>query len=154
MSLYGEALINRLPIHSVLHNSKNPMNKILNNTIGEYEDNYDIVEWMLQHFLNDATGKYLDLHGSELGVRRLKDETDDKYRQRLIYKAKGHLSLDYLMTMYDIEVYTGTDSYTANQTLLADNPYLSHDGLYIKCDTATQNELEKKLVLGGEVTWL
>lgn len=38
-----------------------------------------------QTFLLEATGSYLDLHGSERGVIRYSGETDDAYRERIRY---------------------------------------------------------------------
>ena len=68
MSFYGTGIIERLPVNSQLQNPNNQMHIIIQNTIGELLDNFEID--YDQFFLQDATGKYLDLHGKQYGIGR------------------------------------------------------------------------------------
>ena len=78
MSEYGEGIISRLHPLSPLKNENNAGHKFIDNTIGEYLDNYENRDKFDQLFLRSATGKWLDLHGKELGVYREIDEADEK----------------------------------------------------------------------------
>ena len=159
MSMFGESIRSRLPHPSVLHDSEHPMSKIIDNTFGELFDKYDVQEWFNQFFLTDATGDYLDIHGKQYGVMRKLDETDDDYRERIIYTLMGHITAHYLIDIYNLELYPKLDStYTPTTTLLSDNEYLQGDdikGYYAKTDDTTKAILNKKFILEGDcVTWL
>ena len=159
MSFYGEAIISRLPLHSPLKNSSHPMNQIIQNTIGEWLDHYDVHGWLLQSFINDATGAYLDLHGRQYGVKRKLDESDDNYRQRIIYEMLGHLTTEYLRDVYGVQLYTESDSeFVLGETLVSDNPYIvnlpSITGFLGVADETTQRILNRKFVLDRSITWL
>lgn len=163
MSIQGEEIINRLPLHSKLRNEDNPMRKILIYTIGEWLNQYNVDEWFKQHFLNDATGKYLDLFGKQFNVKRKIDEEDGDYRQRIIYIVIGHLTVPYLKSIYNVEIYNKPNNYVEDMTLLSDNEYylqtssnIDIEGYYGIADETTQNILNKKFILTGNggVTWL
>lgn len=160
MSVTGEAIINRLPSQSKLRNPENQMHKVLDATIGEYMDNYDVIEWIKQHFLTDATGKYLDVHGKDYNIKRKTDESDDNYRQRIIYETLGHLTVEYLTDVYGVDLYVKPKSsvtYNEETTMISDNPYMvdvEKNGFLGVADTQTKNILNKKFVLGGSITWL
>ena len=160
MSVSGEAIINRLPLQSKCRNPNNPMNKIINNTVGELLDNYDVVEWMKQHFIQDATGKYLDVHGKDYNVKRKPNEDDESYRQRIIYEMLGHLTSDYIKDVYQVDLYVKPSSnvtYDETDIMISDNEYLvnvENNGFIGVADTTTQNILNKKFVMGESITWL
>ena len=160
MSIYGEAIISRLPLHSVLHDTSHPMNQIIQNTIGEWLDHYDVVEWFHQFFVTDATGAYLDLHGKQYGVKRKIDESDEDYRQRIVYAILKHLTVNYLIDVYDVQLYTRpSDTFVSGSTLVSDNPYILNDTsitgfLGVAPDESTENTLNKKFVIEDVITWL
>ena len=45
MSDFGEALFDMLPEHSPLKNPNNPARKIIDNTVGVWLDNHDIMDF-------------------------------------------------------------------------------------------------------------
>lgn len=158
MSMYGEAIRSRLPQPSILHDNEHPMSKIIDNTFGELFDKYDVQEWFNQFFLTDATGDYLDIHGKQYGVMRRIDETDESYRERIIYTMMGHLTVNYLKDIYGLELYPQISTTYTNNTLLSDNEYLQGEGdtgYYAKTDDSTKNILNKKFILEeDQIVWL
>lgn len=157
--MYGEVILNRLPLHSVLHDKNHPMYKIIDNSVGEWLDNYDIIEWFNQFFINTAKGAYLDLWGHEFKVKRRPDEDDESYRQRIIYEMLGRLTFNYLLDVFGVELYTNpVGGYVDGSTLVSDNPYLENsnlvDGFIGRADPDTQKVLNRKFVLDGVITWL
>ena len=93
MSKYGKGIINRLHPLSPLHNKNNEGRLVIDNTIGEYLDNFEKRELTKELFLFHATGKYLDLHGHEYGVPRKEGESDETYRQRILLERGMHNSI-------------------------------------------------------------
>lgn len=158
MSEIGEAIINRMPLQSPIRNPNNPMNKIINNSVGEYMDSYDLDSWFKQHFITDATGKYLDVHGKDYGVKRKTDETDEDYRKRIIYELLGHLTVGYVREVYEVDLYIKpSTSYSMGSTLTSDNEHLidiEQNGFLGITDNTTKAILNKKFVLGDSITWL
>ncbi|WP_407415822.1 hypothetical protein [Methanobrevibacter sp.] len=154
MSMFGEEIIARLPPHSALHRQDNPGRKIIMNTIGEWLDRFEERDWMEQFFLQDATGKYLDLHGNDFGLPRKIDESDDDYRNRIIYESLGHLTTYFLKSVYNVELYVKVNDFEADTMLTSDNEYISSNGFMGVVDETTQEILEKKFVLGSGITWL
>ena len=155
MSDFGEEIINRLPRRSSLHNKKHPMRKIIDGTIGEWLQNQEETDWFSQFFLTEATGKYLDVHGKNYGLLRKIDESDEEYRQRIIYESLGHLTVDFLRDVYCVDLYSYVDDFNVNMnTLVSDNPHLSSQGYLADADATVKHILNKKFVIGSEVTWL
>ena len=109
---------------------------------------------MEQFFLQDATGKYLDLHGNDFGLPRKIDESDDDYRNRIIYESLGHLTTYFLKTVYNVELYVKVNDFDKDTMLTSDNEYISDSGFMGVVDETTQKILEKKFVLVSGVTWL
>ena len=103
---YGEGIINRLHPDSPLRQEGNPARTLIMKTIGAWLDNYDVTELYDNGFLETATGKWLDLYGKDLGVVRQLDESDEDYRTRLIYESVGNLSMDYLLNVFDLSLYS------------------------------------------------
>ena len=72
----------------------------------------------------------------------------------------GHLTTDYLIDVYDIELYTNPANVTfiEGTTLVSDNPYLNNnesvDGFIGKTDPTTESILNRKFVLDEAITWL
>lgn len=160
MSLYGESIIESLPLHSPIRKQGNPMHQIINNTVGEWLDHYDLIELFKQLFIQDATGLWLDVHGRQYNVKRKEDEDDESYRQRIIYEMLGHLTTYYLRDVYGVELYTNpsTTEFIEGVTLVSDNPYLCNsadvDGFLGETDNVTESILDKKFVLDEAIQWL
>lgn len=126
MSFYGTGIIERLPVNSQLQNPNNQMHIIIQNTIGELLDNFEID--YDQFFLQDATGKYLDLHGKQYGIGRKNNESDEEYRNRIILGAYEYATVKVLTEIYGVEFYANVDNFENNTNLLcSDNPYLTSE---------------------------
>lgn len=126
MSFYGTGIIERLPVNSQLQNPNNQMHIIIQNTIGELLDNFEID--YDQFFLQDATGKYLDLHGKQYGIGRKNNESDEEYRNRIILGAYEYATVKVLTEIYGVEFYANVDNFENNTNLLcSDNPYVTSE---------------------------
>ena len=126
MSFYGTGIIERLPVNSQLQNPNNQMHIIIQNTIGELLDNFEID--YDQFFLQDATGKYLDLHGKQYGIGRKNNESDEEYRNRIILCAYEYATVKVLTEIYGVKFYANVDNFENNTNLLcSDNPYLTNE---------------------------
>ena len=170
MSDYGEEIIDRLNENSNLRNTSNAMNRVINNTIGEWLESYDNAGLFEQVFLTTSSEGYLDLHGARYGVYRKPTETDIEYYTRIIYESLGHLTANYLEDIYELSIYVNVveaasgvigryNTDFANPVLLtSDNPYIPSDEGYfilIAGDTDSKYQaLIEKIVLGGRIKWL
>ena len=126
MSFYGTGIIERLPVNSQLQNPNNQMHIIIQNTIGELLDNFEID--YDQFFLQDATGKYLDLHGKQYGIGRKNNESDEEYRNRIILGAYEYATVKVLTEIYGVKFYANVDNFENNNNLLcSDNPYVTSE---------------------------
>ena len=126
MSFYGTGIIERLPVNSQLQNPNNAMHIVIQNTIGELLDNFEID--YDQFFLQDATGKYLDLHGKQYGIGRKNNESDEEYRNRIILGAYEYATVKVLTEIYGVKFYANVDNFENNTNLLcSDNPYLTSE---------------------------
>lgn len=144
MSFYGTGIIERLPVNSQLQNPNNPMHKIIQNTIGELLDNFEIDYDQL--FLQDATGKYLDLHGKQYGIGRKNNESDEEYRNRIILCAYEYATVKVLTEIYGVEFYANVDNFENNTNLLcSDNPYLTDELMGFVSDEV-YNILDEKFI--------
>lgn len=154
MSDCGEEIIDRLPSHSNLRKENNPGRKVIMNTVGEWLDHVDNENFLEMFFLQEATGRYLDLFGDELNLPRQIDESDDDYRKRLTFESIGHLTTVFLKEVYDVELYSAVNDFNVQNTLISDNTYIC-DGVFLGvCDETTQQILNKKFVLGSDVKWV
>lgn len=155
MSENGEVILDMMRDSSALHNLDNHMRKIIDNTIGAWLDDFEDKDFNSQLFLTSATGKYLDLHGKDYGIKRKIDESDDDYRQRIIYESLGHVTVNFLLDVYNVNLYVFIDDFdVTSNTLTSDNPYISHDGFLAVADKTTRDILNKKFVLNTNVTWV
>ena len=144
MSFYGTGIIERLPANSQLQNPNNPMHNIIQNTIGELLDNFEID--YDQFFLQDATGKYLDLHGKQYGIGRKNNESDEEYRNRIILCAYEYATVKVLTEIYGVEFYANVDNFENNTNLLcSDNPYLTNELMGFISDEV-YNILDEKFI--------
>ena len=154
MSDIGEEIIKRLN-NTGLQDNNHPMHKLIDYTIGEWLQNKNDEEFKEQFFIQEATGKYLDLHGRDYNVGRRENEPDDDYRQRIIYESLGHLTVNYLRDVYGINLYVNVASFNpANNKLTSDNLYYTKDGFMCSVNNSVKAVLEKKFVIGSGLTWL
>ena len=115
-------------------------------------DNFEDKDLDSQLFLNTATGAYLDLHGNDYGIRRKLDESDEDYRSRIIYESLGHLTVDFLLNVYGVELYSYVSGFNVNEnTLVSDNPYMVSDGFLAVTDEVTKEILDKKFILDTNI---
>ena len=155
MSVNGEQILSMIPATSELSRPDNPAYKIINNTIGAWFDNFENKDLDSQFFINTATGKYLDLHGEDYGIRRRLNESDEDYRQRIIYESMGHLTVDFLIKIYNVRLYSYVEDFNVqNNDLTSDNPYISSEGFLGVTDETTREILDKKFILDNSITWL
>ena len=155
MSVYGEGIIDRLPDASGLKNTDNVIAKLIDNGVGEWLTNYDEEHTADRFFLTEATEKYLDLHGADLGITRKINESDDDYRERIILESLGHLTVRYLIEVYSLELYAFVDEFNVeDNTLTSDNYYISHNGFMTVADETIKKILKNKFVIGRGLTWL
>lgn len=153
LSLFGEEIINRLDNH-YLKDENNPMNRILNYTVGDWLENEFNDDFFEQFFLNEATGEYLDLHGLDFGVKRRIDESDIDYRKRIIYESLGHLTFNYFHEVHNVDLYSFVDDFNVTEnTLVSDNPYYNLNGFLGFADEETKQNLNKRFIIEG-ITWL
>ncbi|WP_296874601.1 hypothetical protein [uncultured Methanobrevibacter sp.] len=154
MSEYGEEILDRLPENSSLKSSNNPARKVIMNTVGEWLDNYD--DNFENMFLNESIGEYIDCHGREYGVYRKLNETDENYKKRIIYQILGHLTADYLINIYKVNLYVNIPNYNPNNNeLTSDNQYINDEnGFMASADDVTRSILNKKFVLESGIRWL
>lgn len=153
MSLFGSEIIDRLPDTSGLKNTDSQAYKLIDNSLGEWLDNYANTSYFEQFFINEADGGYLDLHGLTCSVYRKINENDDDYRDRIIQETLEHLTAHYLKSVYGLTVYTYDSEFTIN-TLESDNPFLANKGAMVVASSETKEVLEKKFVIGDDVEWL
>jgi hypothetical protein len=154
MSEYGEEILERLSENSSLKSANNPARKVIMNTLGEWLDNYD--DNFENLFLNESVGEYIDCHGREYGVYRKLNESDEDYKKRIIYQILGHLTADYLIDIYKVNLYVNIPNYNPNNNeLTSDNHYINDEnGFMALADEVTRSILNKKFVLGSGIRWL
>lgn len=168
MSDFGEGIIERLNENSPLRNTDNPMNIIINNTIGAFLDEYNSNPLFEQVFLNEAEEGYLDILGETDGVYRKIGEDDNTYRNRIIYESIGHLTSNYLNDIFGLDLYVDvygfantTNNYPLdfnNTKLTSDNPYINNsNGYFLIVSSIADNRyttINEKAVLGGKIKWV
>ena len=155
VSTYGEGIINRLHPNSPLRQEGNPARTLIMKTIGAWLDDYDVTNLYENSFLETATGDWLDLYGRDLGVVRQLDESDDDYRTRLIYASIGNLSIDYLLNVFDLSLYSFREDFNVeDNTLVSDNPFLNTGGYISVADRDVISIMDRKLLLDGSVSWV
>lgn len=155
MSTNGELILDQIPDTSELSNPNNPMYRIIDDGVGAWLDNFEERDLDSQLFLNTATGKYLDLHGKDFNIRRKPNESDDDYRQRIIYESMGEVTVGFLLNVYNVELYAFVDDFSVeNNTLTSDNPYISDKGFLAVSNQTTKDILEKKFILDTKIKWL
>lgn len=152
MSDFIELFCDMLPSHSELHKKDNQLRQVLDKTVGEYMDNQnDILDEL---FLTTATGGWLDAHGKDYNVFRKENESDDDYRDRIIFEKLEYLTVDNLEKIFKLTLYCYVKNYNPlNNQLTSDNPYLSNKYMAYASDEI-KKILKSKFVMGDGITWL
>lgn len=154
MSSYGVEIIDRLGAGTGLRNPSNPLNRLIDEGVGGWFDRFVEDNDFDNLFLDSATGGYLDLWGKDYNVPRKVDEADDDYRKRLYYEVLGYLTVSYLLNVYELPLYVYVASFDpSDNDLTSDNPYIPGGKMSIASDEV-QGVLNRKFVIGGELTWL
>ena len=154
MSLFGVEIIDRLHENCSLRDESNPMRRVIDDTIGEWLSRFDEKPFFDMFFLDSASDGYLDKWGVEYNVPRRPGESDDDYRQRLIYETLGYLTIPYLRSVYGLVVYSYSEDFdVSDNTLVSDNPVLS--GLKMtSASSDVQSILSKKFVIGSDLSFI
>ena len=154
MSVFGEAIIDRLHTNCALRDRDNSMRHILDNGLGRWLDEFEEDSLSENIFLESATGKWLDIHGAEYNVLRKVDESDEDYHNRIIYEAIGHLTVDYLKDVYGVDLYAYVDRFDVkDNTLTSENPFVSEKFIG-EASTDASIALNKKFILDNAVSFL
>ena len=152
MSVFMEMLVELLPLGSALQKEDNELRKVLDRSVGEFMDSLELPFDEL--FLTSATGGWLDAHGKDYGVTRRLDEDDESYRERIVFEKLEYLTVGNLIGIYGLELFAFVSDFDpVDNMLTSDNPYLSSRYMGV-ADETTRDILDKKFVLGAEVTWL
>ena len=152
MSTFVDMLCDMLPLHSAIQKSDNPLRRVLDKSVGEWMDGFE--QPYDELFLSTASGGWLDAHGRDYGVPRKLDETDEDYRERIVYEKLDHLTVGLLYTVYGLDLFVFVEDFDPlENTLTSDNPHISNKYMSI-ADEDLQSILNGKFVLEGEVTWI
>ena len=154
MSDYGDGIIERLNGTTGLADKDNPFHKLINHGLGGWLDNFDENSLSEQIFLESATGKWLDVHGEQFGIKRKIDESDEEYRQRIVYESLGHITTPFLVDVYGLTLYCYIEDFDVTEnTLTSDNVYACNKYMAF-VDENTQAVLDKKFVIGSGLTYI
>lgn len=141
------AITDLLPVNSNIHGT--PWEDFVNNTIGYFlellEEEVDAINDGC--FIESANGKYLDLHGKDLGLPRKAGEGDEDYRKRLLIEPLDKFNLNHLYTVYDVQLL----SYNQDKNdlmLLSDNHHLANE-YFIDVSNELWNIITNKFITGG-----
>ena len=152
MSTFVDMLVEMLPLHSAIQRDGNELRKVLDKSVGEWMDGFE--QPYDELFLSTASGGWLDAHGRDYGVPRKIDETDEDYRERIVYEKLDHLTVGLLYTVYGLDLFVFVEDFDPlENTLTSDNPHISNSYMSI-ADEDLQSILNGKFVLEGEVTWI
>jgi len=152
LSDFMEMVVGLLSSSSSLQDENNELRNVLDKTIGAYMDDQDNV--FDQLFLSTATGSWLDCHGRDYGVTRKTDESDEDYRNRIIFEKLEYLTVGNLQSIYGLELFNYISSYSSSSNkLTSDNPYRTNKYMAFASDEL-KAILNNKFMLGGSITWL
>jgi len=93
-----------MPVDSLIRDT--PWEEFLNNSIGYFLELLEADVEALNDglFIESAEGKYLDLHGKDLGLPRKSGESDDDYRNRLLVEPLDQFTLEAMYEVYDVQL--------------------------------------------------
>lgn len=126
-----------------------PFEELINNTIGYFFELIEDDTEKLKNgiFLNTAEGEYLDLWGIDLNIKRINNESDEDYFNRLFFLPTDRLTPELIYTVYDLQLLS-YDSEANNLTLLSDNHFISNK-YYIDCSDSVWEQLNSKFITEG-----
>lgn len=154
MSVFMDMFCEMLPQHSALQDSDNQLRTVLDKSVGEFMDSVSTEVVFDGLFLQTASGGWLDAHGVDFGVVRRDGESDESYRERIIFEKLEYLTVHNLLNIYGLTLYVFVDDFDASENCLtSDNPYISSRYMSVASDELKEI-LNKKFVLDGEITWL
>ena len=154
MSDFLPMMLDMLPVHSALQKSDNPLRVVLDRSLGEYMDSVDSETVFDGLFLQSASGGWLDAHGRDYGVSRKLGESDEDYRNRIVFEKLEYLTASNLQSIYDLTLYAYVSMFDATEnTLTSDNPYVSSRFMSI-ADDELQSILNNKFVLNNAISWI
>lgn len=154
MSDFADALFELLPLQSSLQDKNNEGHKVIEDTIGSWFDNFNLFEFYNGLFLNDATGKYLDLFGKDYGVTRQSDEDDESFRTRIIQEKLDYLTPNHLKTVFGLHLYNYIPLFDVKENVLtSDNVYIGNKYMCFN-DVSLHSVLDKKFVLDDVIIFV
>lgn len=136
-----------LPSKNALNATDTPLKGLLNDTIGHFFELFENTTEDINNnlFIQNCTGRYLDLFGVDYNVPRLVDETDEHYRNRLITISSKHFTVNTLYNEFDSQLLTYKDGVVTGNTLLSDNHYVNNE-YFVECDDVTWDTINQKYV--------
>lgn len=144
--MQNKAITDLLPVNSSIRGT--PWEDFINNTIGYFlgglEEEIELINDGC--FIESANGKYLDLHGKDLGLPRKADETDEDYRNRLLIEPLDKFNLQTLYEVYNIQLLSYNEGKN-NLMLLSDNHYLSNK-YFVDCTDELWSIISNKFITG------
>ena len=155
VSDFMDALVDLLPEHNSLKDVNNPLRRVLDRSVGEWFDRHSIQDLYDNLFLMNSSGGYLDCHGRDYGVYRQLGEDDDAYRERIVQEKLDHLTPEYLLELYGLNLYVYVNDFdVSDNTLTSDNPYINQYGYMSMASDEIKAILNSKFILDGGVNWL
>ena len=155
MSDFVPMIVELLPQHSALQNEDNPLRVVLDRSLGEFMDRVDSEAVFDGLFLQSASGGWLDAHGRDYGVIRKQDESDDDYRNRIVFEKLEYLTVRNLQDIFGLTLFVFVDDFDASENCLtSDNLYISDKFMSVASDELKEI-LNKKFMLDDDgITWL
>ena len=155
MSIHGEEIFDRLHLKSALRDKNNDTRKLLDYSVGEWLDNYTNNDFLEQFFIQNATGKYLDLWGNLFDIPRKLNENDEDYRNRIVYDGIGNLNVDYFVNIFKLPLYTAIDEFDVeNNVLTSNNKYYKNMGFMTVASYEMQKILSNKFVMDSDILFI
>lgn len=126
-----------------------PFEELINNSIGYFFELIEDDTEKLKNgmFLNTAEGKYLDLWGIDLNIKRIQGESDEDYFNRLFFLPTDRLTPELIYTVYDLQLIS-YDEDADNLTLLSDNHFINNK-YYVDCSDSVWEQLKQKFIVEG-----
>lgn len=149
---YIEMFTEMMSMSSSLQDESNQLRKVLDKTIGAWFDNHENI--LEQMNLLTANGNWLDCWGKDFGIPRKQDETDDSYRERIIFEKLEYLTSENLQNIYGLTLYVNINNFNPpNNTLTSDNQYISTEYMSY-ADESLKKIINNKFIIGDSIKWL
>ena len=126
-----------------------PFEELINNTIGYFFELIEADTDKLKDgmFLNTAEEEYLDLWGVDLNIKRIQNESDEDYLNRLLFLPTDKLTPELIYTVYNLQLIS-YDEDADNLTLLSDNHFINNK-YYVDCSDSVWEQLNQKFITEG-----